>query len=69
MKIIVSPAGIVEVTPGDLIGTVGENITYKAETDAGPGTQYYWIFDPDYSICINDTSECDLFDDNGNVCF
>lgn len=54
----VSPSGIVNVTPDDVIANHGENVAFSAETDAGPGTMYFWIYDPTFSLCINDTEEC-----------
>lgn len=59
--IIVSPEEIVIVAPNDLITTSGSNVTFNAETDAGPDTTYFWIFDPDFSICIDGNIVCEDF--------
>ncbi len=39
----VSPVGNVTVTPEDVIATTGDNVTFVAMTDAGPGTKYIYL--------------------------
>lgn len=41
----------------DIFGELGDNITFIGETDAGPGSEYVWLFDPTYSLCIG-VSDC-----------
>ena len=45
------------VFPPDTIATVGDNITFIANTEAGPGNTFYWIFDPNYSLCVSDCAD------------
>ncbi len=61
----VSPVGNVTVTPEDVIATTGDNVTFVAMTDAGPGTKYIWIYDPTYSICVQSDIDCSLFSTSG----
>ena len=56
---LVSPVGIVTVTPDDVIVDPGDNITFNAQTDAGPYTEYLWIFDPTFSICSDGNAACE----------
>lgn len=60
-----SPLGIVTVTPEDIIATPGQNITFEAETDAGPDTYFLWLFDPTFSLCADNLSDCDRIVLNG----
>ena len=58
----VSPVGIVDITPEDMIATRGDNVTFMAMTDAGPDTVYAWIYDPTYTVCVDDNAECEDLD-------
>ena len=51
--ITVSPVNITSVTPEDVIGTPEDNVTFTAETDAGPDTEIIWQFS-----CSENTSFC-----------
>lgn len=55
---LVSPVGIVNASPPEriIVNNLGDNVTFQAITDAGPGTLYYWIADPTFTYCIQDSS-------------
>ncbi len=42
-----------------MIATTGDNVTFVAMTDAGPGTKYIWIYDPTYTVCVDDNALCE----------
>ncbi len=46
------------MSPEDMISSVGSNVTFRAQTDAGPGTYLMWIHDPANTICVDESSEC-----------
>ena len=54
-----SPDGIVDINPEDMIASRGDNVTFMAMTDAGPGTEYAWVFDPTYTLCVDDNAVCE----------
>ncbi len=56
----VSPVGISTVTPdSDVIASPGDNVTFTATSDAGPGTVFTWQF-----ACSDEISSCNS---NANV--
>ena len=58
-----SPTGIVSANPGrSIIANRGDNITLSVTTEAGPGTAYYWIYDPSLNtFCsVDNNTNCDF---------
>ena len=59
---LVSPAGIVSITPESQIVRRGETISFNCSSDAGPTNNYLWLYRPSDLVCSTDN----CFDSNFN---
>ncbi len=51
--------------PEDLIVNRGDNVSLSVMTEAGPGTSYYWIRDPLFTLCVDNKTDCVNLNLNG----
>ena len=53
--------GIVRTSPENITKNRGENVTFSCQTDAGPSSQYLWLYRPSDIVCTRSNCTDGIF--------